>query len=178
MRAETDRRSKKEATSPASETKTVDTETGETEMRKVREGQDRLQKIIQAQTELLYKTHQETEKIRRQLETEDLQIARGIYAQVLQRKDDKVVARPPALHSVIVASKEETWTGEEVLEKVWETMNAKDGWVTIDKVRKVKDRKVIISCGTEEERRRVKERFQGAKRTMSRWKISITTTQW
>ncbi|KAL4704435.1 hypothetical protein ACJJTC_014367 [Scirpophaga incertulas] len=77
------------------------------------------------------------------METEEFQIARGTYAQVLQRKDDKVIARPPALHSVIVASNDEKETGEEVLEKVRKTVHAKDGWVTIDKVRKVKDRKTV-----------------------------------
>ncbi|KAL4714192.1 hypothetical protein ACJJTC_008546 [Scirpophaga incertulas] len=79
-----------------------------------------------------------TEKIRQQLETEKSQIAGGTYAQILQGQDDRVAKRAPVLHSVIVVSKDEKETGEEVLEKVRKT-----------------------------ERRRVKERLQGAKEDLT-----------
>ncbi|KAL0882734.1 hypothetical protein ABMA27_001157 [Loxostege sticticalis] len=40
------------------------------------------------------------------------------------------------------------------MKKVREAVNAKDGWVTVERVRKVKDKKVILGCRTMEERDR------------------------
>ncbi|KAL4707275.1 hypothetical protein ACJJTC_019813 [Scirpophaga incertulas] len=152
---------------PEPEMRAADAEGREEEIRNVREGQESMERMLQVQTEIINKTHQETEKIRQQLETEKSQIAGGTYAQILQGRDDRVAKRASVLHSVIVASKDDKETGEEVLEKVRKTVNAKDGWVKVDRVRKAKDRKVIISCGTEEERRRVKERLLGAKKELT-----------
>ncbi|KAL0870230.1 hypothetical protein ABMA27_006370 [Loxostege sticticalis] len=53
-------------------------------------------------------------------------------------------------------------TGDDVMKQVREAVNAKDGWVTVERVRKVKDKKVILGCRTVEERERVKERLKGA----------------
>lgn len=52
------------------------------------------------------------------------------------------------LHSVVVTSKDETETGEEVLNKVRQTVDAKEGWIRVEKIRKAKDRKVIMGFGT------------------------------
>lgn len=71
-------------------------------------------------------------------------------------------AERAALHSIIVTSEDETEKGEDVLEKVREAVDAKEGWVRIEKVRKAKDRKIILSCRTEEERGKIKERIEGA----------------
>lgn len=65
-----------------------------------------------------------------------------------------------ALHSLVVTSQDEADTGEQVLTKVREAVDAKEGWVTVEKVRKAKDRKVIMSCTTETERNRIKERLE------------------
>lgn len=67
--------------------------------------------------------------------------------------------RPAALHSVVITSKDEGETGEEVLGKVRRTMDAKEGWIKVDRVRKAKDRKVIMGFGTAEERTKAKERL-------------------
>lgn len=47
---------------------------------------------------------------------------------------------------------------DEVLEKVRRTINVKEGWVKVDRVRKAKGRKVIMGFGTIEERAKVKEK--------------------
>ncbi|CAH2100842.1 unnamed protein product [Euphydryas editha] len=64
-----------------------------------------------------------------------------------------------ALHSVVVTSKDDKNTGEEVLGKVRQTLKAKVGWVKVDRVRKAKDRKVVMDFGTAEDRRKAKERL-------------------
>ncbi|XP_028156634.1 uncharacterized protein LOC114350160 isoform X2 [Ostrinia furnacalis] len=53
-------------------------------------------------------------------------------------------------------------TGEEVLRRVRDAVNAKEGWVKVDKIRKAKNQKVIMGCATEDERRKVKDRIDGA----------------
>ncbi|XP_046977644.1 uncharacterized protein LOC124543464 [Vanessa cardui] len=68
--------------------------------------------------------------------------------------------RKPAIHSILIAPKNETDTGDQVLERVRKAVNAKDGWITIEKVRKVKDRKVIVGCKTIEDRSKLKERLR------------------
>lgn len=75
-----------------------------------------------------------------------------------------VSKRPPeakALHSVVVSSTNELETGEEVLDKIRKKVDAKDGWVRVERVRKMKDRKVIVGCATVEEREKVKKRLKG-----------------
>ncbi|CAH2085314.1 unnamed protein product [Euphydryas editha] len=66
-----------------------------------------------------------------------------------------------ALHSVIITSRNEKDTGEEVLTKVRNTINAKEGWVKIERVRKAKDRKVVMGFGSPGERDKVKKKLAG-----------------
>lgn len=67
-----------------------------------------------------------------------------------------------SLHSVIVSSKRKEETGEEVLERVRRAVDAKDGWIKVERVRKAKDRKIVMGCRTEQERRKVKDRLEAA----------------
>ncbi|XP_045541519.1 uncharacterized protein LOC123723024 [Papilio machaon] len=72
------------------------------------------------------------------------------------------IPQQKTLHSVVVTSKNETETGEEVLNRIRKVVNAKDGGVRVDKIRKAKDRKVIVGCETEEERNILKKRLKKA----------------
>ncbi|XP_073963673.1 uncharacterized protein [Choristoneura fumiferana] len=78
------------------------------------------------------------------------------YAEVAANKNQG----RSALHSVIVTSADETETGDEVLSKVRQAVDAKEGWVKVEKVRKAKDRKVIMGFGTTEERDKVRRRLE------------------
>lgn len=51
------------------------------------------------------------------------------------------------LHSVVVTSKDETETA----------VDAKEGWITVQKVRKAKDRKIIVEFKTNEEQSQIKD---------------------
>lgn len=66
------------------------------------------------------------------------------------------------LHSIVVTSSDETESGEEVLNEIRKVINAKEGGIAIDRVRKGKDRKVIIGCGSEEDRNKVKDKLDKA----------------
>lgn len=63
------------------------------------------------------------------------------------------------LHSVVVTSTDNTETGEEVLDRVRRVVDAKDGWITVQHVRKARDRKVIMGFKTTDEQRRMKDRL-------------------
>ncbi|XP_045504402.1 uncharacterized protein LOC123701034 [Colias croceus] len=81
------------------------------------------------------------------------------YAAVASRGVAERFPETRALHSVMVSSRDEQETGEDVLEKIRKTVDAKDGWVKVERVRKVKNRKVVVGCVSEEERDKVKERL-------------------
>ncbi|CAB3228099.1 unnamed protein product, partial [Arctia plantaginis] len=103
--------------------------------------------------------------LRKALEEQAQESIKTTYASVTA----KVSKRQPqeqTLHSIIIASKDTTESGEEVMGQIREAVNAKEGWVTIDRVRKAKDRKVIVGCRTEKERDKVKERLTSSGRNL------------
>lgn len=69
--------------------------------------------------------------------------------------------RRETLHSVVVTSKDETETGEEVLDRIRGAVDAKEGWVTVQKVRKAKGRKIILDFRSRDDQNKVKERLAG-----------------
>lgn len=83
------------------------------------------------------------------------------YAKRTTTPQEKSEIRP-TLYSVIVSSKNDQDTGEAVLEQIREVVDAKEGWVKVTKIRKAKDRKVIMSCETKEEKQKIKERIDRA----------------
>ena len=90
-------------------------------------------------------------------------IERATYANVVTASQNASTApRREALHSVVVSSKKEEETGEEIMEKVRKAMDAKEGWVQVERVRKARDRKIVMGCKTQEERRKIKERLEAA----------------
>lgn len=66
------------------------------------------------------------------------------------------------LHSIIITSKDDCDTADEIMEKVRQQVKAKDGWIKVEKVRKAKNQKVIMSCGTKEEREKAKKLLERA----------------
>lgn len=70
------------------------------------------------------------------------------------------------LHSVVVTSTNEKETGEEVLDHVRKAVDAKDGWITVQKVRKAKDRKIIMGFKSKEDQNRAKERIEKASKNL------------
>ncbi|XP_045450167.1 uncharacterized protein LOC123658921 [Melitaea cinxia] len=80
------------------------------------------------------------------------------YASVAAAKPQQPSKRA-ALHSVIISSQDEKETSEEVLGKIRKSIDAKEGWVQIERVRKARDRRIVMGFGSTEERNKAKNRL-------------------
>lgn len=119
-------------------------------------------KRLEEHAEIINRNTEEVKKLQKCIE-KDLEEKRLLtYASVAsgERKTHRV--EQAVMHSIAVASKDEEETGEEVLQKIRIAINAKESGVLVDKVRKARDRKVIVGCGTREEREKVMQRLKNA----------------
>lgn len=114
-----------------------------------------LEKTIEKHSELIRENNEKMEHLRTTLE-------RQSYASVAATTARMPHPEKTALHSVVITAKDETETGEEVLGRIREAVKAKEGGIQVERIRKAKDRKVIVGCRTEEERRKIKERLSKA----------------
>ncbi|KAL0821386.1 hypothetical protein ABMA28_004871 [Loxostege sticticalis] len=123
-----------------------------------------LLELVKEQNKKIDRTNEELTRLKQTICSYQETVERHTtYATVAATSPRNPVAeRKSALHSIVIESKDEAATGDDVIKQVREAVNAKDGWVTIERVRKVKDKKVILGCRTVEERERVKERLKGA----------------
>ncbi|KAL0858961.1 hypothetical protein ABMA27_010821 [Loxostege sticticalis] len=130
-----------------------------------------LLRMMKEQGEKIDKTQREMEKLKEtivlQHEAARQQLTYAAAAAAAAPPVKPTVERKSALHSIMIESKDELETGDEVMRQVREAVNAKDGWVTVERVKKVKDKKVILGCRTIEEREKVKERLQSAANRLS-----------
>lgn len=107
--------------------------------------------------ELLQENRTEMEKLKAVIEKQVEE--RMTYASVAAGPARGKLIEGAAAHSMVVTSQDEQETGDQVLEKIREAVNAKESGVRVERVRKGKDRKIIIGCGTKEELGKVKERI-------------------
>lgn len=63
-------------------------------------------------------------------------------------------------HSIIVTSENEKDTSDEVINKIRGAVEAKSSGIRVDRVRKARDQKVIVSCKEKEEITRVMEKLK------------------
>ncbi|KAL0892594.1 hypothetical protein ABMA27_014323 [Loxostege sticticalis] len=121
--------------------------------------------LVKEQSRKIDQTNEELTKLKQSIcSYQDTIEKQTTYASIAatSTRNPTTVERKSALHSIVIESKDEAATGDDVMKQVREAVNAKDGWVTVERVRKVKDKKVILGCRTLEERERVKERLKGA----------------
>lgn len=64
------------------------------------------------------------------------------------------------VHSLIVSSPDEAETSSQVLEKIRSAVDAKNTGIQVEKIRKAKDQKVIISCNSKDEVLKVASRLK------------------
>lgn len=141
---------------------TVSRSENETEKKKEEE---KIVHLIEGHSRLLRESKEEMEKLKEILGKHQ-EMAKGSYASVAAAPSGGR-QKGATVHSVVVSSNDEKETGEQVLEKIRIVVNAREEGVKIDKIRKAKDRKVIIGCGTREEMGRVKEKLKKAGRDLS-----------
>lgn len=84
-----------------------------------------------------------------------------LYALVKEAEADLKKARTAR------ARPDETETGEEVLDRIRRTVDAKEGWVRVERARKARDRKIIMGFGSKEERKKVMDRIGKDGRNLS-----------
>lgn len=83
------------------------------------------------------------------------------YASVAANQNTKLPSEVrDTLHSVVVRSTEEKETGEQVLERIRKVIDAKEGWIKVERVRKAKDRKIIMGFRTKEEQSKIKAKLE------------------
>lgn len=121
-----------------------------------------LKRQLEEHSKLLRDNNERMENLKEKLEEQKVILEKTTYANVAAGPPRRQSSEQAALHSVVVYSKDETETGEEVLNRIRGAMNAKEGGIKVDKVRKAKDRKIIMGCRTEAEREKVKERLKRA----------------
>jgi hypothetical protein len=123
--------------------------------------QSEMVELIKKNTELLEEISKKLEKIQIDIEKQRESLERTTYASVVaQSRPGTSEPERTALHSVVISSEIEQETGEQILEKVRKAVDAKEGWIRVERVRKAKDRKIVLGCKTQEERRKIKERLE------------------
>nr|XP_049696629.1 uncharacterized protein LOC126054567 [Helicoverpa armigera] len=119
-----------------------------------------LKKVMEEHSKKLAESNGMMDRLKEALRSSQDSIEKISYASVAASQSGNPLPRQTALHSIAVTTEDESKTGEEVITKIREAVNAKEEWITVEKVRKTKNRKVIMSFGTKEERDKVKERLK------------------
>ncbi|CAH2098546.1 unnamed protein product [Euphydryas editha] len=92
----------------------------------------------------------------------DIQTQMRTYAAVAATQTiHKASDRTPAIQSMVVTSKEETDTSEVVLEKIRKIVRATESGIKVERVRKAKDRKVVMGFVSNEEREQARKKLEG-----------------
>lgn len=120
---------------------------------KDKEGRE-LIKLLKEQGEKIDKTVREMEQLKEKL----ADIPKS-HSKIIT-PSEKLPHTRSALHSIVVASKDGNETGDEVLDRVRRAVDAKEGWIRVERVRKAKDRKIIMGFETTEDRNKIKERLE------------------
>lgn len=123
--------------------------------------QNTLATQIKEHTKLLQESNRKMEELKLSLEKQREQTEKATYANVTANHNTEPPPnRRETLHSVVVTSTDDTETGDAVLNRVREAVDAKEGWITVQRIRKAKDRKIIMGLKTKEERNKIKERLE------------------
>lgn len=122
--------------------------------------QGRIMSRLEEHTRLLLENSEKLREIKDAIDSQKEATERMSYASAVTAGTKKQPVGGEAVHSVVVTSTNEQDTGEEVMERVRQAVNAKEGWIKVERARKAKDRKVVMGCGSEEDRRKIKERLE------------------
>lgn len=116
---------------------------------------------LEEHARMLTENSRRMEELRGELEKQKERTETATYANVAANRYPKIhPAARETLHSVVVTSTDEMETGEEVLDRVRKAVDAKEGWITVQKVRKARDRKVIMGFKSVEDQKKVKEKLE------------------
>ncbi|CAG9790340.1 unnamed protein product [Diatraea saccharalis] len=114
-----------------------------------KKGKDIMEEIINTQKEAIKAS-----------QWEDMGTKKKEFTYAEKLKSRKEEQPRTTYHSIIVNSTDENKTGEEVFNEIRKTAEGKEEWCEVVKVKKAKNRKVIISCTKEEEARKLKQTLE------------------
>ncbi|KAL4702891.1 hypothetical protein ACJJTC_012474 [Scirpophaga incertulas] len=128
----------------------------------VKEGRNEMEEIKKEVKEMKERRKMEEskeEEIKRRMET--------TYATIM--KDKPIVeesekgrekGEETGLKSLVIWSKDKQETGDQIYEKIGKGINAKEEGLKIDRIRKAKDRKVILGCKSQEDIDKIKSKLK------------------
>ncbi|KAL0852501.1 hypothetical protein ABMA27_017029 [Loxostege sticticalis] len=130
----------------------------EMEREKIRVGKELVEKMAEHSRQI-EQNRKEMEKLKDVIAKDQKNREEMTYARVAAAAPRTRSPGRAALHSVVITSKNEMETGEEVINRVRNAVRAKEEGFQIDRVRKGKDRKIILGCRTREEMEKVREKL-------------------
>lgn len=119
-----------------------------------------IKNLVEENNKILNKNSNKLEEINNKTEKKEEEPKNRSYASVAARPGGKIPLQRTALHSIVITSKDEMDTGQQVLEIVREVVKAREEGIKIENIRKAKNSKIIIGCRTEEGRNAVKDRLR------------------
>lgn len=119
-------------------------------------------KLLRENNDMMVNLKQEMEKQKEFLERVTTVTYASVVANRTAHNNDAPKPRE-TLHSVVVTSTDDQDSGDRVLEKIRDVVDAKEGWVEVRHVRKARDRKVIIGLSSKEEREKLKAKLHAVK---------------
>ncbi|XP_059054681.1 E3 ubiquitin-protein ligase BRE1A-like [Achroia grisella] len=132
----------------------------EKKMEEIMDGIRENNRILRENAERMEEIQREAKESREK--EQEARAMHATYAEATATGKGRRTEERKTLHSVVVASKDEEDSAEVVLEKIRETVDAKEGWVRVERVRKAKDRKVIVGCAGEADKAKIRERLRSA----------------
>ncbi|KAL0881273.1 hypothetical protein ABMA27_002370 [Loxostege sticticalis] len=130
----------------------------EMEREKIRVGKELVEKMAEHSRQI-EQNRKEMEKLKDVIEKDQKNREEMTYARVAAAAPRTRSPGRAALHSVVITSTNEMETGEEVINRVRSAVRAKEEGLQIDRVRKGKDRKIILGCRTRQEMEKVREKL-------------------
>ncbi|KAL0852484.1 hypothetical protein ABMA28_000651 [Loxostege sticticalis] len=131
----------------------------EMERERIRVGKELVEKMAE-HSKQIEQNRKEMEKLKNVIEKDQENREAMTYARVAAAAPRTQSPGHAALHSVVITSKNEMETGEEVINRVRSAVRAKEEGLQIDRIRKGKDRKIILGCRTRAEIDKVREKLE------------------
>lgn len=125
-------------------------------------GKNDLMTKMEEHNKLLLESCKKLDDLKVTIEEQKGNLERMTYADIAATRQEKGPPERNTLHSIVITSEQETDSGEVVLNRVREAMDAKEGWVQVTRVRKARDRKIVMSCATKDERNKIKDKLEKA----------------
>lgn len=122
------------------------------------------QESVMEKMEKLEKKDRKLEELMGNLrESAESMALKPTYAEAVTNRPQARGPERTALHSIVISSENAADSSEDVLNQFRGAADAKNGWCVVEKVKKVKNQKIVVGCKTKEEKERVCERLRKAK---------------